>query len=556
MCGIVGIFNLKNSEETTFSEKNKAFLIKYLLTELTIETESRGKDATGYCALFQDGETLGLKHGLKASEFCTKYWDEEKLNFKNHLKLIEAYHNEISPVASILSHCRAKTIGSETNNDNNHPLYVGNLVGIHNGCLSNHTKIFGNIKEDIIRVGDVDSEMIFQLMWLELKKGELGFCDNVIKGVTEKLDGTFAVISIDKKNPDSILFFRDTRPIEFIHIKEAGFIIALSEKRFFENTVKNYEWLRFYGANLHDFTYECFTLPDDNACILQLDTKVTKGDSIESILKPLTKIERTQKEWKTYTYGGVSQVKGHSRHNLYEDDDDYNFPGAIHSRDKVNYPPAVVNQEKKDEKKEDDKNKAGPTNVVKEVEPVVTDKEETVEIVSWNEKDKSFDFTTAPVGDIYVTSQKLWSDNYTIYKNCKILASKLDIPVETLTSYTLPQIANRVSKIVYDEYINSKAKELKEALEKIKKFEQKSEKARKHILTLRGILNTIVVILAQAKSVDYSKLTFNAIEKRILGQLWEFLYTGKKASIQDTALGKFIYKLGHKNDEQTTGKTD
>lgn len=556
MCGIVGIFNMKNTEDAIFSEKDKAFLIKYLLTELTIETQPRGRDATGYCALFQNGETIGLKHGIKAEEFCTKIWDKNEFNFTNHLKLIEAYHNEISPAASILAHCRAKTVGSETNNDNNHPIYVKDVIGIHNGCLSNHPKIFEHIKEDIVRIADVDSEMIFQLIWLELKKGKLKFCDNVVKGVTEKLDGSFAVICINKKDPDSVLFFRDTRPIEFIYIKEAGFLIALSEEKFFVNAAKNYDWLRFYGADLPDFTYESYTLPDDKAFILDLNVKITKDSSIETIINPITAIEKPKSDWKTYSYVGYNKASTHS--SMYQNDEDYNFPRGECQ------PPALINESEK-KKDEDTKTPLNTvtTTTVKKIETEDKTKEtetdkDVVRIVSWNETSKSFDFIKEKTDDIYIKSQKLLTDKYTIYKNCKMLAGKLDMPVETITNYTLPQIANRVSKLVYDEYVESKISELEIEKKKIEKLEKKSDKARRHILTLRGIINLLIGILVSVKSVEYSKLKFSELEQRVLSKTWTFLYSNKRTAIENTALGKFIYNLGHKDkdNEQTTGKTN
>ena len=547
MCGIIGLFHMKNSEDVTFSEKDKAFLMKYLLTELTMETQSRGKDATGYCALFQNEESIGLKHGIQASEFCTKNWDKKEFNFANHLKLIEAYHNEVSPIASVLAHCRAKTTGTETDNNNNHPIYIENLIGIHNGCLSNHTKIFSNIKEDIVRVGEVDSEMIFQLIWLELKKGELKFCDNVIKGVTEKLDGSFAVICINKKDPNSVLFFRDTRPIELIYIKEAGFLVAVSEKRFFASVSKNYDWLKFYGAGLPDFTYESYTLPDDKAFILELDTKIAKNDSIESIINPIISIEKTDKDWKTYPYAGYNKPP---YHGAYEDD--YKYPNTMHNRC---HPPAIIQgvaTKQEDKTKKEVKNPTQTGAVVTKIEPNNTNVNKSIKTAEWNEDIMMFSTVIENFDSVYIEFQKIITDKYTIYKNNKILANKLDIPVETLTSYTLPQIANRVSKIVYDEYVENKIKRI-DALEKdIEKFEKKSDKARGHILTLRGIINLLTKILMEIKSIEYSKFEFNELEKRVLSKTWQFLYANRKIALENTTLGKFI---GGKN-EQTTRKTD
>jgi len=285
MCGIIGIFNMKNAEGVTFSERQKSFLMKFLLTDLTLETETRGRDATGYCTLFRNGETLGLKHGIKATDFCTKSWEDDKFSFRNHIKMIDAYHNEVSPISSIISHCRAKTVGSETDNNNNHPIYVDNLIGIHNGCLSNQISILNKIREQIERIGDVDSELIFQLMWLATDKGEKPFDRDTVKYITERIDGSYATITLDKNNTSKVLFFRDTRPMEFVYIKNAGLLVCVSEKKFFESAEKGYRWFDFYGLDFQEMETEHYSFPDDSAFILDLDTEIKKNTKLKDIFE-------------------------------------------------------------------------------------------------------------------------------------------------------------------------------------------------------------------------------------------------------------------------------
>lgn len=552
MCGIVGIFNMTNAKDTTFSEKDKSFLIKYLLSELTMETESRGKDATGYFSLFQDGNGVGLKHGIKATDFCTKDWDEGEYTFQNHLKLLEAYHNEVSPVASALSHCRAKTIGPETDNDNNHPIYVGDLVGIHNGCLSNHSKIYSNIKEEIERIGAVDSEMIVQLLWLATEKGEKEFDTSMVKYVTEKLDGSYAFICLNKKDPNSVFFIRDTRPIEFIYLRQAGLLVVVSEKKFFSAAIKKYNWFRFYGIDAPKVEYEEYTLPDDKGFVLKLDTEITSETKIEDFIGEVIKINNTEAEWKdTVTTGYTGRSS-----NYYNKQSGY---GAYQTGDTL--PACYTPQSNQDAAsttttKDKTKKEAKETNVkLKKVENKENsggnekkEQESQVRVATWNREKKEFDSETKNKEDIYRQIEKRPNDKYTVFRSTKTLAAKLNIDASVLSSLTNAQLANRVSKIVYDEHVAGSAEEIKRLTENEKQFEEKAQKARKHIITLRGIINTVVKILSKSYQPGQADLTKQ--ESEGMGNLWKFLYTNRKSELKHTSLGAFIVGLKKSQDKK------
>jgi len=552
MCGIVGLFNMKNAEGITFSEKQKSFLIKYLLTGLILETETRGRDATGYCALFENGDVLGLKHGVKASKFIEDQ-EDDKLTFRNHIKLIDAYHNEVSPAISIVAHCRAKTVGSETINDNNHPIYVDNFIGIHNGCLSNQSTILKNIQEEINLKGEVDSELIFQLIWLATDKGKNVFSKDAVDYITERIEGSYSIITLDKKNPSKVLFVRNTRPIEFVYIKNAGLLVAVSEQRFFNSVKEKYNRFDFYGLDFPKLETECYSFPDNSAFILDTNTEIKEDIKIEEdLFKDRFKInDKIISKFKNYSskyYGSYyNRTSGgynshHSHSSYLEDKEFYNNtvkPSSDNKNDNVK-----VSSENNKEIGKTDVVKTGKNNEhCTAVEQQTTENlqsQRKVRIVTWNKKTCRFDTSFADVEKIYIPEQNFLNSKYTIFKNMKSLATKLDVPLATVTSYTLPQIANKVSKIVYDEYFEKSTNLVSE----IKKLEEKQERARKHIITLRNIVNTLLSMLGGSGGFCYFKEKYENLtqeKKENLSKLW--LFINKREVSKESSLGKFIQSV-------------
>lgn len=556
MCGIVGIFNMTNAQDAIFSEKDKSFLIKYLLSELLIETEARGKDATGYFSLFQDKNGVGLKHGIKASTFCTKDWDNGEFTFKNHLNLIEAYHNEVSPLATGLAHCRAKTVGTETDNDNNHPIFVGDFAGIHNGCLSNHTKIYSNIKNEIERIGTVDSEMIVQLVWLGTEKGEKKFSTDLIKYVTERLEGSFAFLCIDKKDPNSIMFMRDTRPIEFVYIRKAGLLIALSDKKFFKSVVEKYNWFRHYGIDTPEIEHEEYTLPDDRGGILKLDTEVTPETKIIDFIGEVVTIEKTNPEWSGTNYytGRNSGYYNRQNYKCYDVPEDDVLPGE---NDDKNLP-ACYQDPAENKPDTSSKNvvgnavKTGKVISIKKATPTeeVSDKEnEKIRTIKWNPSKKEFDANTKKKTDIYKLFDQDSSRKYTVFTNAGSLASRIGVEDFALTTLSACQLANRVSKMVYEEHVEKLAERVKTLEKETEQLENKGAKARQHIVRLRALVNVVVKMLNKSYEPGQSALTAQEIE--CMRDLWKFLYSTKKAELEKTKLGIFIQSLASKQKQKT-----
>jgi len=139
MCGIAG-FSLKNNEDI-----NARKLGESLLTQIV----TRGAHATGMAFVTGKPEKREIK------------------NFKSNVNAhaFIAQHIKKLPVDSktAIFHTRFATLGSPLNNLNNHPIRVGQVVGVHNGHVSNHQEIFANYSSHA-RKAQVDSEAIFSML--------------------------------------------------------------------------------------------------------------------------------------------------------------------------------------------------------------------------------------------------------------------------------------------------------------------------------------------------------------------------------------------------------
>lgn len=303
MCGIVvGLaFGKLNQRDEAMRQR----LLRYFTTELLVATESRGRDATGAAVLFNDGKYAGIKKGQTVSDFLSVF-GESKKSYGGLLKIWRAHQ---SPGRIYLGHCRAGTTGDKEDNENNHPIKIRNLVGIHNGVIRNHDVIFKQL--GCKRDGKVDSEAIFRLFDHFTNGGKEPFTMDMLQSIVDKLDGHFAVTLFNADNIEQVPIFRDGRPVEFVLIKPYGILLMLSELKFWRVIHFRYERLVYYYKELHSVnlpsfvdsdTIETKTMPDDSAAIFDLSKKVGKDTDIDDLCET-GKMTRTNKEWKNKTTG-------------------------------------------------------------------------------------------------------------------------------------------------------------------------------------------------------------------------------------------------------------
>lgn len=192
MCGIYGCITRKDAKLST-QEQDKRNAV---LRGLSVAMQKRGKDSTGIAGITDDKVSI-YKKAISATEFVDTRGFNAVLK-KNH--------------DIVIGHTRFATIG-DINDKNSHPFKFGNIVGVHNGHVSNYY----NINTDI----EVDSEAIFYL----LEK-----YNNDYKQAFEELYGDFAIAWFDTNRPNRLFLVSEDNPISLIYIHEIKTYFFASEQ--------------------------------------------------------------------------------------------------------------------------------------------------------------------------------------------------------------------------------------------------------------------------------------------------------------------------------------
>jgi hypothetical protein len=299
MCGIVvGLaFGKLNQRDESMRQK----LLRYFTTELMIATEERGKDATGAAILFNDGKYMGIKRGEKVTNFLSTFAETKE----HYASLLKVWKEHGQRVKVYLGHCRAGTGGDKEDNENNHPIKIGNLIGIHNGQIKNHNIIFDKL--GCSRDAKVDSEAIFRLFDYYTKHGKEPFTMEMIQSIVDRLDGQFAVTLFNADNLDQVPIFRDGRPVELVLLRRYGILLIMSELKFWDRVHFRYERMVNYNSDIYNAKMPSFLdkgdivtkkMEDDMAYIFDLSKKVTDDTMIRDICES-KKMGRNEKIWKT-----------------------------------------------------------------------------------------------------------------------------------------------------------------------------------------------------------------------------------------------------------------
>lgn len=224
MCAIFGLI---------FQNGHKAFdsdVIKTIVKRLFLENMSRGRTASGLVYTTRQNMAV-IKTDIPANGFISmKEYAETENKYIN-------FENDKDGLISILGHCRWKTKGTEKNNDNNHPIVHGNVIGAHNGIITNDDSLFETFSKKIKRKAQVDSEIIFALI--------NGFAEvgtpmhEAISKTSVLLNGSYACSMVHRLHPHMVWLFKNGNPCDILHYKKAGVIIWSSADSYIKNAVGN-----------------------------------------------------------------------------------------------------------------------------------------------------------------------------------------------------------------------------------------------------------------------------------------------------------------------------
>jgi len=277
MCGIVGILSFN----TVKSEALRKEVAIRLFTDILQLTEERGKDATGIAALYTDGNFIGQKGNITATELLNDYEVAED-KYGGFVKVWREYKKKASV---IIGHCRKSSVGNTLDNENNHPIKVGNLVGVHNGTLKNHEVIFEKLKCE--RKGQVDSEAIIRLFHKYTKNGKDPFTIDMIRNVVARLEGSYSVMVFNGNNPFQLATMSDQRPMKFALIRPLKLLIIASDKEFITKAIDGYnKAANFFDKGLPtilrtDVSFD--ELRDREVALFYLDKDIDEKTNIQDL---------------------------------------------------------------------------------------------------------------------------------------------------------------------------------------------------------------------------------------------------------------------------------
>ncbi len=222
MCGLAGCLIGAGAGRQERARIKEIFLANLLANE------QRGREATGVVACQRDGSFSYEKGAMPASSFV------EQEGCKNFFS-----EKICGETVILLGHTRDPTKGTVHNNDNNHPIVVGETVGIHNGVISNDDSIFVTLMQDgqdRPRIGSVDSEAIFALLdQVDANQPLAGFCKG-LQQASSQLLGSFTTLFFNRKFPTTLFCLRYENPISIHYDQDLKSLFFSSRYVFLRKT--------------------------------------------------------------------------------------------------------------------------------------------------------------------------------------------------------------------------------------------------------------------------------------------------------------------------------
>lgn len=247
MCGIG--FAVKYYE----TKKMPLDTIKTLFTKM----EDRGTDASGYYFERTHNKQL-IQRMIKAPLSASELWDEihdDKGKSQAKKKFSQRYQLK-GTESFIMLHARAKTTGTEYDNNNNMPIFNDDYVLIHNGL------IHSSRRDDYKYMGEVDSEEILA---------------NISKlGLEEGIKNSYGSMSIvlRERNSKYMYIYRRRNPMDIMYLPGEGILYGSSKWEYLRLPTNTFTPEKIlFDKNV----FRCISLPEHKLYRLNL----TKPEMIE-----------------------------------------------------------------------------------------------------------------------------------------------------------------------------------------------------------------------------------------------------------------------------------
>lgn len=221
MCGQIGIvFGRRNRSPEEFNNLCQIF------TQMLLCCEKRGVHASGLAWFKTNGRRGLFKKPLAAREF---------VQTKPYQKMLAQVDQNTTV---LMGHTRWRTIGSEFNNHNNHPIKAGKIIGTHNGTIYNADQLFQQFS--LLRRGDVDSELIFRLADFHSPDGTINL--EALKDSLSQCCGQMSVILASQVNPENIIIMKGNKPLCVRYHLRYHILLYASEASFIDESLTDDSW--------------------------------------------------------------------------------------------------------------------------------------------------------------------------------------------------------------------------------------------------------------------------------------------------------------------------
>lgn len=217
MCAQLGvIFGTAKRARGDHEHRDKLF--GWLFAYLMLLSEKRGPHATGVALLKSNGEHILFKRPLRASDFIRDKGFSEVLNG------IDAR------TTLLMGHTRWQTVGDASNNENNHPIRAGQVIGTHNGTIFNADELFDLL--GLPRHAEVDSELIFRIADATLDDGRLDTA--AIRARLALCRGQVSAVQASLQDPAAVLIIKGNKPLELRYHEEHQAIVYASDAAYLD----------------------------------------------------------------------------------------------------------------------------------------------------------------------------------------------------------------------------------------------------------------------------------------------------------------------------------
>ena len=234
MCGIFGVILGENSGFSYAS-------IKQTVDSLFKLSESRGKEASGIAFLSSDAIYVG-KYPVPGSQMIVR--EEYKNIFRKILSEQPTSGTaRVSYPISIIGHSRLVTNGSQHVYDNNQPVISSDMVGIHNGIITNVDDLWARFPS-LERQHQVDTEILLSLI-RKFYRGTKSLLSGV-RSAFQIIEGV-ASIAVQFNDLNSVLLATNNGSIYLCSDKlENGYIFA-SEKHILQALTRRVKLRKLLG---------------------------------------------------------------------------------------------------------------------------------------------------------------------------------------------------------------------------------------------------------------------------------------------------------------------